>query len=238
MTLLDDRIVHVDPATLDWSLDGERTWPRFRPPVPSVRYVSMAADPFPAYAHRVNDLELTAHAVERAYPLPEEFRPWYVLSPWEDPGRTNASTHREFDYDAEPPEGVEEREWRSQRPWTSWILFGAKRIPPHPAMTRYLAAHEYGHVVNYWLERRAGIDEGGQDLDDEYRAVRGLAAPTHYGGGTWHLAVGELIANDFRVLVTGVEADYWPHPGIERPERVAGLDAWWAEAVLMAAHER
>jgi hypothetical protein len=62
--------------------------------------------------------------------------------------------------------------------------------------------------------------------------VRGLEwdAVRHHGcGGTWHDALSEIVACDFRLLVLGAEPSYWPHPGIPLPHRVDGLGAWWSE---------
>jgi hypothetical protein len=57
------------------------------------------------------------------------------------------------------------------------------------------------------------------DRPHEYAQLRGCDPATPYGGGTWHKSPGELLANDFRILVAGVEPEFWPHPGSPTPMR-------------------
>jgi hypothetical protein len=108
------------------------------------------------------------------------------------------------------------------------VFLAGKRIPPHPSVTAYLVAHEYGHCVEDWIWMRAGVEE--DVLREEYRVLRGLprSARKQAAAGTWHSSVGEIIACDFRVLVAKVQVDYWPHPGIKRPEECPKVVAWWA----------
>ena len=189
-------------------------------------------DPWPAYPH---DVELVAAEVDRighVFPLPEPYAPsWFVLS-HEVLERMNGWTDRMVDHWWEKGE---QPDWA--RPWWSWIVLSGKRTPPHPAMTRYLVAHEYGHVVDYWLQRLAGMDPGQSDdeWDAAYAKVRGIEPEEAYGGTTWHRSIGELIADDFRLLVAGVELEYWPHPGIERPEQLEGVRDWWRDQCAKAA---
>jgi hypothetical protein len=61
----------------------------------------------------------------------------------------------------------------------------------------------------------------------------------HHGeGGTWHDSACEILACDFRILVTGMEAEFWPHPGIPRPEMVPALRDWWDAALARLADAR
>ena len=106
-------------------------------------------DPFPGYAHDVELVESTLEQVSQAFPLPDPFAPTIALLSHEVLSRTNGQTHLEFDY-RERKEGVE-------APWHGLIVLSAKRIPIHPGMTRYLVAHEYGHVVEDWLIRQLRV---------------------------------------------------------------------------------
>jgi hypothetical protein len=49
-----------------------------------------------------------------------------------------------------------------------------------------------------------------------------------YGALTWHTAMGEIFADDFRILIPKIELEHWPHPGIPRPEEVEEIKIWWA----------
>lgn len=113
------------------------------------------------------------------------------------------------------------------------IILAGKSIPHHPAMLRYLVAHEYGHAVfNHVMPRLGYHQNERRELEREYMALRGAADTTEvYTSGQWHRSPGEIIANDFRVLVMGREPDFWPHPGISHPHAVAGsIGPWWDRA--------
>lgn len=181
-------------------------------------------DPFPAYAHDRRAAELAAaYVTGRCVPL------WDVdlyLADREEVSRSNGHSNiHEGHYEG--------GEWVKHR--SGMIMLGGKRIPPHPAMTRHLVGHEYGHNVAYMLNslrddvKHLGSTEG---LERDYAKVRGLPeASVHHGeGGSWHDSACEIMACDFRILLLGVETEFWPHPGIPRPEDVAGLMNWWADA--------
>ncbi len=116
-------------------------------------------------------------------------------------------------------------------------MLSAKRIPIHPAMVRYLVAHEYGHAAFHHVARLMGYLDGERDrLEAKYIAeVRGAdLSPPKYSGGRWHRAFGEIIANDFRVAVMGREAEFWPHD-LPRPVVGDSVEAWWGKARQLAA---
>ena len=190
-------------------------------------------DPFPCYTH---DAELVADLLRECsavFPLAVPVD--VVILPFETFDRCNAYTGQHFAYwrdgeRLEPPE------------WVARVVIAGKRVPPHPAMTRYLVAHEYGHAVACAIAEL--LDGGDQPhvkqerLYAEYRALRGL--PDHredYGGGEWHTATAEVFACDFRALVAGREIEFWPHPGVPDPFTVAGLLEWWVRHAD-AARER
>jgi len=64
---------------------------------------------------------------------------------------------------------------------------------------------------------------------DDYAKMRRLKTQKHYGPGTWHKSIGEIVANDFRILGAGVEAEFWPHPGITHPKKLKTVQKWWED---------
>lgn len=203
---------------------AEAEW-NFRDNVPAWQwrdYRKLATfDPFPAYPHNIDDVIEAAGYVQDCF-VPK----WNVelhVADREEVGRSNG-----FSYCHEGGRYVGD-EWVKNAP-TGLILLSGKRVPPHPAVTRYLVAHEYGHNVQWMIAKHKGCtsvnDTGWMD---EYAEVRGLGPEhRHHGsGGRWHDGIDEIFACDFRVLVCEVEPDYWPHPGIPYPTTVRGLADWW-----------
>lgn len=198
----------------------------FGPQPPSFSYVegnytrAEQVDPFPCYAHDLGLVRSEAERLATLFPLPCEV--YVYVSHLEGLGRTNAHAGPGYDYNAEQDE-------RGKYPMsTGTIVLSGKRIPLHPAMTRYLVAHEYGHIVEYSLAHAGLLDM------DEYCDLRGLAREQRpYGGRTWHLSRGEVFANDFRILVAGREPEFWPHEAAF-PAEAPALVEWWREAAERA----
>lgn len=182
-------------------------------------------DPFPAYAH---DAAIAAAAADRAAALcPPLYDIQIHLANREEIGRTNGFStncypHRYVDGErvVDPPLGL--------------IVLSGKRVPPHPAITKYLIGHEYGHHVCWMLGKLRGATHLQDDawLSD-YAALRGLAEGIvrHGSGGRWHTALEEIFACDFRIMALDIEPDYWPHPGIAHPHDVHALHNWWPGTV-------
>lgn len=212
----------------DLDVMRESEW-SFRDSVPRWQwrsYRGMATfDPFPAYPH---DAGVVAEAVRN---VEKRFQPlWNVdlyIADREEVGRSNG-----FSYLREDGH-YEGNEWVQDDP-VGLIVLSGKRVPPHPAVTRYLVAHEYGHNVEWMLNKARGAKHAtDQTLLTEYAKMRGLPEPIHEGsGGRWHDSAREVFACDFRIVVCDVEADYWPHPGIPHPSEVTALaNWWWADAL-------
>jgi hypothetical protein len=194
---------------------------------PPDRYtLSSKFDPMPCYPHDEGAARKASADAARACP------PLWPVDLWladrEEMARTNG--HSCID------EGhYEGSEWVRDR--RGFIMLSGKRTPPHPAVTRYLVGHEYGHNVAYMLN---GLRDDGKHvastagLEREYAEARGLPEDSvHHGeGGTWHDSCAEILACDFRVLVLDMETEFWPHPGIRRPEEILAVRAWWLNALV------
>ena len=172
-------------------------------------------DPFPGYAHDRALVEAELARVAGLFPI--SFPVYVYLPAFECTGRTNGHAFTGHDYDAEMVGD-------SYPVGNGTIVLSGKRIPPHPAMTRYLVAHEYGHLLQKHLEEKNGFS-----LSD-YAEMRGVTTPEFYGGRTWHRTPGEVFANDFRILVCESEVEFWPHAGVPRPDADPRVVEWWALA--------
>lgn len=182
-------------------------------------------DPFPAYSHDKGLVEEMVDRVTERVPIEGDLA-IYIL-PAETVVRTNGWTQSDF----ERHYGDDGKENEPARFQPSIGLDG-KRIPIHPAMTRYLVGHEYGHVIATWLAYKANLHNYDSRLiEAEYAELRGLEAQKASAGVRWHLDHGEVFANDFRILIANVEKEFWPHPGIEPPKGhlATKLMHWWDE---------
>jgi hypothetical protein len=191
------------------------------------RYGARATfDPFPCYPHQLCDVEEAAEKVSSI--CPPLWNVELYVADREEVSRSNGHSnvnqsgrHDEGDkYVKDPPVGL--------------ILLSGKRIPPHPAMTRYLVAHEYGHNVEWMLNIARGFRLYDENVLREYAEMRGLPEDhLHYGdGANWHRSAAEIFACDFRIVVTNTESEHWPHEGVEHPhDRWDAVSKWWAKAL-------
>jgi len=212
----------IKSADLFWPFESER--PHFKTAPKRADYCrEVSVDPFPCYAH---DPDLVAKcARQAAAEFPIGFPVTIYLPEYEVPSRTNAFACQEHIYGGKPPYEFD-----------GTIVLSGKRIPLHPAMTRHLVAHEYGHQVHAWIEYKYGErDNGGlTKFERDYMEIRG--GDKLYGAGRWHSNVGELIADDFRICVAGVEFEFWPHPGFEHPTTLASVNEVWRWIKAEYAH--
>jgi hypothetical protein len=181
----------------------------------------VTVDPFPAYAHDSTLVLQIANSVASKFPLDRTVV--YSLLDREEKARTNGATHINWKY-------IDDK----TRDWCATVVLCGKRIPIMPAMTRYLVSHEYGHVVAQYL--RWQVDKTDDDSGKqyaEYAKLRGIEQAQHYGGGTWHERLEEIFANDFRILVTHEEEEFWPHK-VARPEGVPAIAEFWKEQTHLA----
>lgn len=188
-------------------------------------------DPWgPAYTHDERLVARLLAECAKAAPLIDAAVTVYI-APWEGLARTNGWSC--YDHPSRR-DGDHISWWRGPglNPWEGMIALSGKRIEIHPAVTRYLVAHEYGHLVDVALAQMRWPGEGNAfgKLHDEYRRLRRLDRVSHYGAGTHHLDVGEVLANDFRTIAVGRERDFWAHP-VTPGWKLKRVVAWWDRAL-------
>lgn len=218
----------VKVTDLKFEIDGSWDWEgKAFIYIPTPGYGrSEVVDPTPGYSHDVEIVKVEAEKCWKACPLDRDLQ-IFILDR-DIPARTNGQTSTTTDYD-------KPKEASGRYPWCPYITLSGKRIPPHPAMTRYLVAHEYGHAVQHVVNCKRGHELSSEKLYDEYKKIRAVPTGRYYGPGNWHARIEELFANDFRILVMGCEKEFWPHPGFQRPESVHGLEDWWKQVVELCA---
>lgn len=218
---LSERIIEIRAADLHWGFNEPAPHWKTRP---RLAYIERKpVDPFPCYPHNRAQVEEAAARVESLFPV--RIPPLWYLTEFEDMGRTNGWASANEHWNTKGKE--------RERDIEPYIVLQGKRIPIHPAMTRYLVGHEYGHVVQYFLERELGQAENDQ-FEKEYANLRGLAFRDDYGGGRWHTNTGEIVANDFRIIVARLEVEYWPHPEVEYPTENKAVRDFWEEHARQA----
>lgn len=209
-----DQIV-VSLSEPSWGFDNKG--PAYHVSHAGIHPLRVEVDPAPAYTHDQALVEQELAALQRIAPISAPLA--IVLLSHEFIGRTNGQCTNTSAWI---------RETNEQKPVSLIVLCG-KRIPIHPAMTRYLVAHEYGHAVEEELRRRRGVKDF-QIRTDYQQRVRPDTSGA-YGCGRWHASIGELFANDFRILVAEREIEFWPHPGFERPEANLAAVGFWTQAI-------
>jgi hypothetical protein len=173
-------------------------------------------DPFPCYHHDRDLVIAEAKKAEAAFPLGSP--PHYFILPFDTTSYTNgwASYERVWNYGGKDINLL-----------VPWIGLSGKRIVLHPAMTKYLVAHEYGHCVQYWIEYRTGIKQKSpSSFEREYANIRGITCNRDYGARKWHRNIREIIVNDFRIIMTGAEVDFWPHE-VDHPLNCKAIQKHW-----------
>lgn len=186
---------------LHWQFDDDRACQVYN-------HNRIYVDPCPAYNHDVNLVKEEFDRVFKNAPLINI--PKVLVLSYEVTSRTNGYADSYFNS----------------------IVLSAKRTPIHPDMTKYLVSHEYGHHVQYNIDFLRGDENVLYNEDSnvlvEYQKLRG--GSFEYGPAKWHLNVGELFANDFRILVACSEVEFWPHPDFVHPlDSNSGVRDFWAD---------
>jgi hypothetical protein len=179
-------------------------------------------DPAPCYHHDPELVQKELEHLQQVAPLPIPLK--IAILTHETLSRTNGWYMTEYDYNGKVDS-------TGSYPRIGMIVLSGKRIPLHPAMTRYLVAHEYGHAIQYQMEHMNGLKS--DQMEPGYTEHIRPDAKTGYGPGKWHANIGELIANDFRILIAEREKEFWPHPGYARPETIPACIEFWNDAKCM-----
>jgi hypothetical protein len=210
------------PEDLSWSFDGGK--PHYNISHADGYSWQEKVNPYPCYAHDVERVEVELARLQTIAPLP--FPLLIAILSHEFTGGTNGF-YREQPKFKESGGGYDYH--------IGQICLCGKVIPIMPAMTRYLVSHEYGHGVEDQLQRMYVKSERlTSEKDGALRAyytehVRPECV-ANYGPGKWHSNVGELFANDFRILVSSREAEFWPHPGFSHPTETPAAIEFWKQA--------
>lgn len=219
---------------LIWSLGTPGSHPYFEVGLSYTRHYTV--DPYPAYPPDEKIVREVLEECDETFPLIMEYDGAFVL-PYDFDDHINGLAFHDVVWKRK--DGSEWKELipcycgcgeeRTHQGTAITIVFGAKKIPIHPAMVRYVVAHEFGHGVCHRLARALGYMESEhKEFEAKYMAVRapGFDYAKKYKGGTWHITPGEVMANDFRTLVMNKEWEFWPHPVDQlTPEHPAAN--WW-----------
>lgn len=198
----------VEAHHLKWSFDGGD--PYFEYGGWGDTPARAEVDPFPCYAHNASMVRYLLDRIEAICPINNSITTY--ISHYEFLSRSNGFAQ---DFDTHGS-----------------IVLSGKRQPIISQMTRYIVGHEYGHHIEFALDRKFGHEK----TCERYLKLR-PKANRDYGARKWHSNIRELFANDFRILVLKQEEEYWPHPGFEHPHWCPDVIKYWAETLQMIKEE-
>jgi len=215
MTSIDDRVKLVADQEMKWDWDSSN--PLYLTNTPNSKYggIHLKFDPFPCYHHDINLVKSELERIQNVFPI--KFDIFCFIFQYECISRTNGQAYlNTIDYKTET----------QKETWDGVIDLYGKRIPLHPAMTRYLINHEASHLIDSWICHQEGLDSNG--LDKDYAKLRNIEIDTKYGGRKWHSNIGEIIANDIRIVLFNAESEFWPHD-CEHPLKNQKVIDFWNE---------
>lgn len=217
-----NNVILFNKDDLNYPFSGEPSF-TFRPRGADYSQSLYISDLFPCYTHDIQLVEQLARECEKKFPI--KFPISYYIVPFEDKSRTNGYAAKINLYDA--------RKNKNATQFAPYIVLWGKRIPIHPAMTRYLVSHEAGHQIQNWIEYCRGEEDtcGASKFEREYAKMRKIELFEGYGGLKWHKNIKEIIANDIRICVFGAEREFWPHE-CEHPDNLRYVHDFWYEIML------
>ncbi len=197
-----EKVVLIDPKEMKWAFNGGQ--PSYNIKQLCYDYdCHIDIDPFPCNSHNSKLLLETVTKVEGKFKIGAPTR-WIVL-PNDTTHYTNAYAQKNY---------VSGEENRKKYKFEGMIVMAGKRTIIHPAMTKYLVAHEYGHMVDYWITAMMNekLDSTNETIfRKKYAEMRGIEYNEKYGGGNWVDNIGEIIADDFRIVVANTDKDFYLH---------------------------
>lgn len=217
------KIIEFQSSDLTWDFDDKL--PYFKVPNVSRSWPdSIKVDPFPCGKHNVEIAKPLIERIESIFPTKAILK--WVFIPCETAGRTNAWASYT---------GLWKEELKKEHKIECIITLSGKRPIVHPHMTKYLVAHEYGHIVDYWISA-CMKEEKGENCNDEnlfrklYSEVRGVPDnDSDYGGGRWVNNIKEIIADDFRIVLGQTDTDFYLHNSCEHPMMCPNIIEFWHE---------
>ena len=154
--------LRVETPELAWEWDGKAHVLLDNRPMGGYG-VHQTVDPTPGYSHDPALVRVELERVAATFPVPWPITVYVLSHDYLD--RTNGQTIVETVYRSRDEAPVPHTHFAR-------ITLAGKRIPLHPAMTRYLVAHEYGHVVERWVAASRGLKVEGRELLEEYGRIR------------------------------------------------------------------
>lgn len=199
-----EKVIQKQPGDLIWPFAGT---PYFNVEKISDKYERhVEVDPFPCAVHNMETVCEHVARIESVFPTNELIQ-WIIL-PNETTNRTNGWAMKESIWS-------NDKEIEKKHKVECLIVLSGKRPIVHPSMTNYLVAHEYGHAVDYWItacmREETGAKSSSQPFHEEYAKMRDVELKTEYGGGRWVDNIMEIIADDFRIIVSKTDQHFYPH---------------------------
>lgn len=195
------KIIQLKPSDLTWKSHAEHPFFDVKNVLTSY-YHTIYVDPFPCASHNVDFIKKKVTMVESIFPIAAPIK--YVLLPNELKERVNAMAYQEY---------VDDK-YKKKYKFEGTIALSGKRTIIHPAMSNYLIAHEYGHMVDYWINQSMNQEEKSENASlfrKRYAAFRGIDFNQKLTGYGWKNNIAEVIADDFRIVMAKTDVDFFPH---------------------------
>lgn len=205
----------VKDTDMYWDWDGSN--PSFLTKTPNSKHggIHLKFDPFPCYHHNLDLVKSELDRIKNIFPI--KFDIYYFIFQYECHSRTNGQAYTNT---------IKYKTEKQKPTWDGVVDLYGKRIPLHPAMTRYLTSHEMGHLIDQWICDQKDLPYNG--LDKDYAKLRKIKYSDNYGGRKWHTNIGEIIANDIRICLFNSEVEFWPHD-CEHPLKNQKIIDFWKE---------
>jgi hypothetical protein len=219
------KIIQLGHKDLIWSFSGDG--PKYYVKGLTGYGDTIDVDPFPCVSHDMNILCWEVEKTENLFKTDALLR-WisieHEIKHYTNAWASHTCIYNDNDY-----------EFRKKHKIEGTIVMSGKRTIVHPAMTKYLVAHEYGHIIDYWITA-CMLEESDKSDYEPFRTVYGKMRNVDskrggYGGGRWVGDIAEVIADDFRVLIAGVDTDFYIHEkaGVRHPLKCPEVLEFWNE---------